>query len=142
LHKSIDIAANYLVVPLADKDSLHHQRPSSEYTSQFVLRLFLSGRFKQTSLVSTCLLCENISCFQRFIQETLKTTIMFSVFPVELLNRQSNIFTHTILFSGSIFIATLINSLSKNGTLASRPQAKVDLLALWQSYWCSALICI
>lgn len=37
-------------------------------------------------------------------------------------------------------IATLMNALSKNGILASRPHAEVDLLALKQSYWWSALI--
>jgi hypothetical protein len=46
-----------------------------------------------------------------------------------------------IIFSaGSMDMATSMNSLSRNGTRASRPHADVDLLALWQSYRCSALI--
>jgi len=47
-----------------------------------------------------------------------------------------------LFHSGSIAIATLMNSLSKKGTRASKPQADVDLFALRQSYWWSALICI
>lgn len=39
-----------------------------------------------------------------------------------------------------MLIASLINSLSKNGTRASRPHADVALLARRQSYWCRALI--
>ena len=52
------------------------------------------------------------------------------------------LYSNTILFSGSMFIATLMNSLSKNGTRASKPQANVDLFARKQSYLWSALICI
>ena len=40
-----------------------------------------------------------------------------------------------------MLIAVLMNSLSKNGTRASRPHAEVALLALRQSYWWRALIC-
>lgn len=39
----------------------------------------------------------------------------------------------TIFHSGSMLIATLMNSLSKKGTRASTPHAEVDLLALKQS---------
>lgn len=47
----------------------------------------------------------------------------------------------TIFHSGSMLIATFINSLSRKGTRASTPHAEVDLLALKQSYWWRALIC-
>ena len=47
----------------------------------------------------------------------------------------------TIFHSGSILIATLMNSLSRKGTRASTPQAEVALLALRQSYRWRALIC-
>ena len=38
-------------------------------------------------------------------------------------------------------MATSMNSLSRNGTRTSRPQAEVALLARRQSYWCRALTC-
>lgn len=47
----------------------------------------------------------------------------------------------TIFHSGSMLIATSMNSLSRNGTLASSPHADVALFALKQSYWCRAFIC-
>jgi hypothetical protein len=47
----------------------------------------------------------------------------------------------TIFHSGSMPIATSMNSLSRNGTRTSRPQAEVALLARRQSYWCRAFTC-
>lgn len=47
----------------------------------------------------------------------------------------ANLIYNTIFHSGSIDMATLMNSLSRNGTRASTPQAEVALLALKQSYW-------
>lgn len=52
----------------------------------------------------------------------------------------SEVIYFTIFHSGSILIATSMNSLSKKGTRASRPQAEVDLFALKQSYKWRALI--
>jgi hypothetical protein len=47
----------------------------------------------------------------------------------------------TIFSAGSIDMARFTNSLSRNGTRASKPQADVDLFALKQSYRCSAFNC-
>ena len=49
--------------------------------------------------------------------------------------------TRTIFHSGSMPMATSMNSLSRNGTRTSRPQAEVALLARRQSYWCRAFTC-
>uniref|UniRef100_A0A0A9E890 AsnS3 n=1 Tax=Arundo donax TaxID=35708 RepID=A0A0A9E890_ARUDO len=43
-----------------------------------------------------------------------------------------------IFASGFMPMATLMNSLSRNGTRTSSPHAEVALLARRQSYWCSA----
>ena len=78
----------------------------------------------------------------KFLLCKLILLLFFLVNPVDFIFNQFMKFMtnctdkhriYTIFHSGSILMATLINSLSKNGTRASTPHAAVDLLALRQS---------